>query len=360
MKDCSSLAMRVRNRELSLLDQTQLPGREVWLEIATIDDLIAAVKRLSVRGAPLIGIASSAALALYSCGQLPESQGLATPAPGEARIRAVAERLRAARPTAVNLMNNLDRMLAAGETAGFASEALIAEAERLYNEDVELCEGIARHGIVAIPDGAQILTHCNTGGLGTAGIGTALGVIRRAHEAGKNVHVWVDETRPLLQGGRLTTWELEKIGVPYTLITDNMAAILMRERKVDAIIVGADRIALNGDFANKVGTYGLSCLARLHDIPFYTAAPHTTVDPACRSGESIPIEERDPDEVRGFMGDPIWAPAECKVFNPAFDVTPVAHLSGVMLDSACLDRAQIEAGAIRELMAARGFAVASS
>ena len=256
-------------------------------------------------------------------------------------VRDAAARLRAARPTAVNLMLAVDRMLGAIATLGNArggaigdkiaatlTAELVAEAERIFDEDVRLCESMAAAGVPLIRDGDGVLTHCNTGGLATVGVGTALGVIRRAFERGVRLHVYVDETRPLLQGARLTTWELHRLGIPYTLLTDSMAAILMREGRVQRVL-GADRIARNGDVANKVGTYGLAVAARHHDVPFYVVAPWTTVDLACPDGGRIPIEQRRAEEVRGAsggFGSVRWSPESAPTFNPAFDVTPASLL----------------------------------
>lgn len=245
------------------------------------------------------------------------------------------EILRAARPTAVNLMNNLDRMKQALAQRDFVS-ALTVEALRLVAEDKALCDSIATAGSALIKPGSRLLTHCNTGGLATAGTGTALGVISRGWQEGNVAQVWVDETRPLLQGGRLTAWELGELGIPYRLICDSMAASLMAQKQVDAIWVGADRISANGDVANKIGTYSLAVLAHYHGIPFYVAAPRTTFDPHCPTGNAIPIEQRDASEVTGVAGSfgkVQWAPEGAQVFNPAFDVTPAALISGWVLDT---------------------------
>src|SRR5476651_685350 len=224
--------------------------------------------------------------------------------------------LRESRPTAVNLMNNLDRMKAVLTQTHFVP-ALVTEALRLVDEDRALCNSIADHGAKLVKPGSRLLTHCNTGGLATAGVGTALGVISRAHQQGNVEQVWVDETRPLLQGGRLTAWELGELGIPYRLICDAMAAGLMAQGKVDAIWVGSDRIAANGDVANKIGTYGLAVLAHYHGIPFYVAAPPTTHDPHCPNGDAIPIEQRPAEEVTGVsgsFGNCRWAPEQAPVY----------------------------------------------
>ena len=232
----------------------------------------------------------------------------------------------------------MDRMRAATEPS--------AEAHAIFAEDVRLCEGMAEHGAALIQDGEGLLTHCNTGGLATAGIGTALGVIRRAHVQGKRLHVYADETRPLLQGGRLTAWELQRLGIPATLITDSMAALLLRDGKVQRVLVGSDRVAANGDFANKVGTYGLAVQAHFHGVPFHPVAPFSTVDLACPNGAAIPIELRDAAEVRGY-GPLRWAPEAMPAWNPSFDVTPVDLVTSLVLDRGVYTAAELKAGALR-------------
>lgn len=320
---------------LRLLDQTLLPHQETWLDIKTTDQMIDAIKKLQVRGAPLIGVAASL--------QLAQAAFL------DFNIDALgkqADALYEARPTAVNLMNCIDRMkknlIAEKNKASFIQTAI-----DLFNEDVELCEKISRHGAALINDGDNILTHCNTGGLATAGVGTALGIIRKAFESGKKIHVYVDETRPLLQGGRLTAWELQKLNIPCTLITDNMAAQLMSLGKVDKVFVGSDRIAANGDFANKIGTYSVAVNCHYHKIPFYVAAPFTTVDPACKDGKNIPIEQRTPIEVRGAQGsfgNVTWAPENVNVYNPSFDMTPAALTTGWVMDKGVFNQDDILKG----------------
>lgn len=317
-----SLSLRY-DGSLSLLDQRLLPEEERWIDASAPEACVAAIQGLAVRGAPLIGV--SAALCLAATAERGASRA--------ALIHAAA-RLRAARPTAVNLMGAVDRVLAAihrADDAGLA-EAVISEATALFTEDVALCAAMAAHGAALIQDGEGLLTHCNTGGLATAGVGTALGVIRLAHEQGRRIHVFVDETRPLLQGGRLTTWELRRLGVPYTLISDSMAALILRDGRAQRVLVGADRIARNGDFANKVGTYGLAVLARHHGLPFYCVAPTTTLDPACPDGAAIPIELRSPEELRGARGQR-WAPADAPTENPAFDVTPASLVTAWVLET---------------------------
>lgn len=322
-----SLAIRYDGR-VWVLDQTRLPLEEHWLDGSDPDTMAGHIRALRVRGAPLIGVAAALSLAA-------RARGGASPV----ELVAAARRLRAARPTAVNLMWAVDRLLAA-LPAGV--DALIAEAEALAREDVERCERMAEAGAALIQDGEGLLHHCNTGGLATAGVGTALGVIRRAWEQGKRIHVWVDETRPLLQGGRLTTWELGRLGIPHTLITDSMAALVLRDGRASRVLVGADRIARNGDFANKVGTYGLAVQARHHGAAFHCVAPSSTIDRACPDGRAIPIEDRDPEEVRGWS-DIRWAPSNSPAWNPAFDVTPAALVTSWILDTGVVDPATVRA-----------------
>jgi len=312
-----SLAIRRRDGVLEVLDQTLLPGEERWVAVRDSATMIMLIQRLSVRGAPLIGVAAALALAVEAENNV-----------GKGALRHKAHELRNARPTAVNLMHAMDRMI---RVLGQGKAAIVAEAEAIYDEDVNLCRDMAERAAAFLNEGDGVLTHCNTGGLATAGVGTALGAIRAAWESGKKIHVYVDETRPLLQGARLTAWELAKLGIPHTLICDNMAANLMRSGKVNQVIVGADRIALNGDVANKVGTYGLSVLAHHHKVPFTVVAPSTTLDPDCPSGSEIPIEERNGEEVRAGK-----APASVNVWNPAFDVAPRELITRIVLEDRVL------------------------
>lgn len=317
MKTLSSLALSSDKRALRLLDQRLLPHEENWVVCRDPDHMVELIQTLAVRGAPLIGVAAALALAhSANRGATPE------------QLRASAARLRNARPTAVNLMAAIDRLLSLSQ---FTAQNVKSEAQAIFEEDVASCEALAERGFDLIEDGDSILTHCNAGGLVTAGIGTALGVIRRAHERGKRVHVFVDETRPLLQGARITAWELGKLGIAHTLICDNMAGALMARGKVQKVFVGADRIARNGDVANKIGTYGVAVLAHHHRIPFYVVAPRTTFDASCASGREIPIEERLPDEVRAGK-----SPPACPVWNPAFDVTPHELITAIVLDDGML------------------------
>ena len=327
MNPFESLGLRHDGRALWVLDQTRLPDEELWLDGSEPVAMIALIQRLAVRGAPLIGVAAAACLGTFA------DRGASA-----SEYSAACAALRAARPTAVNLMWAMDRMRAATEPS--------AEAHAIFAEDVRLCEGMAEHGAALIQDGEGLLTHCNTGGLATAGIGTALGVIRRAYEQGKRLHVYADETRPLLQGGRLTAWELKRLGIPATLITDSMAALLLRDGKVQRVLVGSDRVAANGDFANKVGTYGLAVQAHFHGVPFHPVAPFSTVDLACPNGAAIPIELREAAEVRGF-GSLRWAPEGTPAWNPSFDVTPVDLVTSLVLDRGVYTAAQLKAGALR-------------
>ena len=339
MKNLTALSLKTIQGDLHVLDQTLLPQQQKWLPCQTVNDMVAMIKALQLRGAPAIGIGACLLLAYRA-------------RVGDSREQLLldAEVLRAARPTAVNLMNNLDSMIAALAQSDFKTAAIDC-AGQLFAEDVQLCLNMARHGAALVQQGEQLLTHCNTGGLATAGVGTALGVINLAHQQGKNIRLWVDETRPLLQGGRLTAWECQQLGIPYQLICDNMAAMLMARGQVDRIFVGSDRIAANGDFANKVGTYSLAVLAHYHKVPFYVVAPHTTVDLACSDGSAIPIEQRHGDEVRGVsgaFGKAIWAPEDAVVFNPAFDVTPAALVTGWVLDTGVYSQADIAAGVLKQ------------
>lgn len=337
-----SLALKadITENQLSLflLDQTLLPHQEKWILIEGNSQMIEAIQSLRVRGAPLIGVAASLMLAQSSLEKISRSELLA-------RAQALGD----ARPTAVNLANCLGR-LTAKIVENMPATAVVELAIQIFNEDVSLCEQIAEHGANLIRDGEQILTHCNTGGLATVGIGTALGVIRKAHEHGKKIHVYIDETRPLLQGARLTAWELQKLNIPCTLIADNMAAYLMSRGKITKAIVGADRIAMNGDFANKIGTYSVAVNCFHHQVPFYVAAPHTTLDAECPGGAQIPIEQRAAQEVRGVsgsFGDVVWAPHGVDVYNPAFDVTPAKLVSHWILDSGAFTQSEIQQGVLR-------------
>ncbi|HOX45835.1 MAG TPA: S-methyl-5-thioribose-1-phosphate isomerase [Myxococcota bacterium] len=326
-----------------ILDQTRLPAAEVWLELEQVDALDEAIRALRVRGAPAIGVAAALGCALAAhrfAGD--DAERL------RAAVARAADQLAATRPTAVNLFWALERMrrrLASlvGQPAGAIRQALLAEAESIRQEDLAACQAIGAHGAALLPQDATVLTHCNAGALATAGHGTALGVIRSAVAAGKRVRVFADETRPLLQGARLTAWELMRDGLEVTLICDNMAGALLGRGGVSACVVGADRIARNGDAANKIGTYGLAVLARRHAVPFYVAAPFTTVDLSVADGAGIPIEERAPEEVTCPQGVP-FAPAGVRVWNPAFDVTPAELITALVTERGVIHGPDLAAG----------------
>lgn len=317
---------------LCLLDQTALPHDVRIHRCTTWEDVAEAIRSLRVRGAPAIGLAAAYGVAL-AAGSGGGSRGARL-----VRLRAAASGLRAARPTAVNLAWAIDRQLALAESTAdeqHLAERLLAEAHRLARADVEINRRLGAHGAALLPEGARVLTYCNTGMLATGGWGTAFGVLRWAHEHGRRIRVIVCETRPVLQGARLTAWELVQAGIPATLITDNAAAALMRAGEVDAVVVGADRIAANGDTANKVGTYALAVLAHAHGLPFYIAAPLSTVDLATPEGTVIPIEERSPDEVTMLAGTRVAA-AGIAVRNPAFDVTPHRLITAIVTEAGVL------------------------
>ncbi len=326
---------------ITLLDQRALPSQERRLSLTSTGEVVEAIATLAIRGAPAIGIAGAMGVALAARRALEAGED-----PMEAALAAGAA-IRVARPTAVNLAWAVDAQVARVHEASSAEpNRLVSELEgaarALHEAEVQRCEQIGAHGRTLMGRGARILTHCNTGALATGGYGTALGIIRAAHEADSTVRAVVDETRPLLQGARLTTWELDRLGITYTLICDNMAAALMADGRVSNVVVGADRIAANGDAANKIGTYGLAVIARAHDVPFYVAAPTSTVDLSTPTGRDIAIEERRADEVRGLElhGRPI-APADAPVANPAFDVTP-AHLIAAIITERGVQRPPYE------------------
>jgi methylthioribose-1-phosphate isomerase len=318
-----------------ILDQTLLPEHEQYRELDTVDALAEAIRSLRVRGAPLIGIAAAMGVAV-ACRRIAAPAGRAEVL---RTVDAACDVLGATRPTAVNLRWALDRVRrVAHATSGSAPElaaAVRAEAQAIWDEDRHMCRTIGDAGLPLVPDGATVLTHCNAGALATGGIGTALAPVYAAHAAGRRVAVVVDETRPLLQGSRLTAWELGAAGVPCTVIADGMAASRLRRGDIACVLVGADRIAANGDVANKIGTYAVALAARAHGVPFYVAAPRSTFDFACPTGAAIPIEERSPDEVRCVAGR-ITTPAGAGVWNPAFDVTPAELVTGYVTDAGLL------------------------
>jgi len=320
-----------------LLDQRELPAREVYLTCGSVEEVANAIESLAVRGAPAIGCA--AALAVARAATVSRARETSTLA---LEIETAASRLARTRPTGVNLFWALERMrsrLAAALAARLGVEAVRAalreEAESILAEDVAACRALGQHGAALVPEGARILTHCNAGALATAGYGTALGVVRAAAEAGRRISVLADETRPSLQGARLTAWELARDGIPVSVVTDAMPAHLMRRREIDLVIVGADRVVANGDVANKIGTYGLALLAKAHAIPFYVAAPCSTIDLATASGDLIPIEERGRDEVAQMAGLAV-VPEGVPVRHPAFDVTPAELVTALVTERGVL------------------------
>lgn len=339
MNDFDAFSLRFQRASglgLELLDQRQLPDNEVWLDANTPNQMWHHIECLAVRGAPMIGVAAACCLAVFANSKS---------APNRDDVAKAADYLESSRPTAVNLRYCCDAVREVCRNSANLDDLewrtqVAAVAQKLLDRETAMCDAMARHGAALVNDGDGILTHCNTGSLAVPGCGTALGVIRLAHRQGKRVHVFVDETRPLLQGGRLTTYELRREGIPYTLIADNMAATLMRDGKIQRIFVGADRIAVNGDFANKIGTYTVAVLAKHHGIPFHAVAPASTIDPRCANGAAIPIEQRNADEVRGARGQR-WAPADAPVYNPAFDVTPMALVTSHILDTGVFDAAAL-------------------
>ncbi|MGH2376790.1 MAG: S-methyl-5-thioribose-1-phosphate isomerase [bacterium] len=313
-----------------LVDQTRLPDESLIVTCRTTDDVYEAIRAMRVRGAPAIGVAAAYGIALAAAQARRQS-----PQTALAAVEAAATRLAAARPTAVNVRWAIARMLDVArhsDDPAERAERLRAEADAIAAEDVAANQAIGRWGAEQIRAGERIMTYCHTGGLATAGFGTAFGILRAAHEAGKGISVLACETRPVMQGARLTAWELREHGIPATLITDNAAGSLMARGEVDRVIVGADRIAANGDVANKIGTYTLAVLARAHDLPFVVAAPTSTIDLATPGGEAIPIEERAPDEVTHAGGRRI-APEGVAVRNPAFDVTPHHLITAIVTEA---------------------------
>jgi methylthioribose-1-phosphate isomerase len=338
------------NGRVRLLDQTRLPQQEVYLELDDYQQMAAAIREMRVRGAPLIGIAAAYGMAL-GAGHIETS----SMEDFLARLRPIAEALAATRPTAVNLSWALERMTLIAEKAGdpaAAREALVAEALRIHQENADADRRLGQYGAQLIPGGSAVLTHCNTGSLATGGYGTALGVIRTAWEQGKLSRVYAGETRPLLQGARLTAWELARDGIPVTLIADGAAGFLMQRRDAIAcVIVGADRIAANGDVANKIGTYSLAILAKEHSIPFYVAAPTSTIALTTASGGQIPIEERAAEEVTAFAGVTV-APTGIEALNPAFDVTPHRYVSAIISERGVVREPYVES--LRQLFQQEG------
>lgn len=319
------------DNQVVLLDQLRLPHEVIYHRYSDPEGVADAIRTMIVRGAPAIGVTAALGLALAAH----RSRGKAL-RDAKAEFGVWADRFAKTRPTAVNLFWAIDRMkrvadATQGETSQW-SDRLLSEAKKIHEEDVTACKRMGDFGATLVPEKAKILTHCNAGALATAGWGTALGVIRSAAKQGKKISVWVDETRPFLQGSRLTAWELLQEKIPATLITDNMSGHMMKKGEVDLIVVGADRIAANGDVANKIGTYTVAVLAKENKIPFYVAAPLSTIDLKCPSGEQIPIEERDPAEVTHFSKVPV-APAGMPARHPAFDVTPSQYVTAIITES---------------------------
>ncbi len=316
-----------------MIDQRLLPTEEIYPVFTTYEEVATAIREMVVRGAPAIGVAAAMGVALGARDSKTDD-----PAEFELTFDRICDVIGSTRPTAVNLFWAIERMRSLysrlkdeGSTLSEIRTALIDEAKGMHGEDIEINRSMGRFGADLIPDGATVLTHCNAGALATAGYGTALGVIRAAIEAGKKVAVFADETRPFLQGARLTAWELQKDDIPVTLITDNMAGHFMKKGQIDCVVVGADRIAANGDVANKIGTYSVAVLAKENDIPFYVAAPISTLDLTLASGDLIPIEERNQEEVTHVKGAQL-APAGIRIANPAFDVTPNKYVAAIITE----------------------------
>ncbi len=296
-----------------MIDQRRLPREEVFVTCRTYEEVAEAIRNMTIRGAPAIGVAAA--------------MGVALGAAAGADLDTVCNTLAATRPTAVNLFWAIERMRSVSGGVG----RLIEEAKQIRLEDIAVCEAIGRNGASLVPDGKTVLTHCNAGALATAGYGTALGVIRSAFSAGKKIDVLADETRPFLQGARLTAWELQHDGIPVKIITDNMAGHFLHSGRIGCVVVGADRIAANGDVANKIGTYSLAVLAKENGVPFYVAAPISTLDLKIASGAQIPIEQRAAEEVTHVFGVPV-APRDIEVENPAFDVTPAKYVTAIVTE----------------------------
>jgi methylthioribose-1-phosphate isomerase len=339
----SWFTLRWRDDAVLMLDQRKLPGSETYLELRSVEEIACAIEDLVIRGAPAIGCA--AAMGIARAAVVSEA---VTVAALVRDLEQASERLARTRPTAVNLFWALARMADTWKASARAGDAeairaaLINEAQVVHDQDIEICRAIGASGLDLIPQGSRILTHCNAGALATAGYGTALGVVRAATEAGREVTVLADETRPYLQGARLTAWELQRDGIPVTVITDSMSAHLMATGAIDLIVVGADRIAANGDVANKIGTYGLAVLAAAHEIPFYVAAPLSTIDLATANGAAIPIEERGRAEV-AELGGLALVPDGVPVHHPAFDITPAGLVTAIVTERGAITAPYTEA-----------------
>jgi len=319
-------------RQVRMIDQRKLPGKKEWYVCRGYRDVIRGIRTMVIRGAPAIGVAAAMGLALGARSIRHRNRDEFM-----ARLQTISKEMLQARPTAVNLRWSVERMLRlahrlADHSVGDIKQALREESETILAEDIEINRKMGMNGQTLVPDGATVLTHCNAGALATGGYGTALGVIRAAWEKGKKIQVIADETRPWLQGLRLTAFELMEEGIPVSVIADNAAGYLMRQKQVDLVVTGADRIAANGDVANKIGTYQVAVLARTHKIPFYVAAPLSTIDPTLRNGDLIPVEQRGPEEIARF-GKRQIGPSNVVALNPAFDITPARYVSAIITET---------------------------
>jgi methylthioribose-1-phosphate isomerase len=324
-------AIIFKNNRLFYLDQRYLPSKEIWRECKTLKEGYSAIKHLKIRGAPLIGVFSAYCICIALNKFSPHKNIFLR------QLKEAIEYLKKSRPTAVNLSWALERLEKVvlqykDREVSIIKKEIVKEAKKIHKEDIDLCKKMAEFGAGLIKPGDRILTHCNTGFLATSGQGTALAVIYKAHQIYNNIKIYVDETRPLLQGARLTCWELKKKKINFSLICDNMAAYLMQKKKIDKIFVGADRIAANGDVANKIGTYNLAVLAHRHKVPFFVVAPSNSFDLKLKKGETIPIEERNEDEVRKVLNKVYIAPKGIKVWNPAFDITPHRYIKAIITE----------------------------
>jgi methylthioribose-1-phosphate isomerase len=326
------------NGKLRILDQSKLPREQIFTDLNNYHDVVLAIKEMKIRGAPAIGVAAAYGIALGA-----SDIKTANKAEFLVQLNQIVQAFAASRPTAINLFQAINRMkkTARGDGVAEIKKSLVDEAKRIHHEEITATKQLSQLGAEMIKDDFTLLTHCNAGPLATAGYGTALGVIKAAKDQGKKVSVFATETRPLLQGARLTTWELTQEGIPVTLITDSMAGYFMQQKKIDCVIVGADRITANGDVANKIGTYTLAVLAKENKIPFYVAAPTSTIDLPLSSGDKIPIEERSPEEVTHIQGVAI-APEGIKAANPAFDVTPHGYITAIITEKGIIRKPFIE------------------
>ncbi len=332
MKTVKLKTVELKDEKVVLIDQTLLPSEIKFIECENVECIAEAIESLRVRGAPAIGVTAALGLAMVALQNADRGRDEILQ-----ELLTASRRLEKTRPTAVNLFWAIERMMEKAKASRDIGDAVLKEALSIYHEDVEINKKMGGHGAKLIKDGDVILTHCNAGALATAGIyGTALGVIKVAWENGKKIKVIADETRPLLQGARLTAFEMCQEGIPVTVITDGMAAIAMKKLGITKVIVGADRIAANGDVANKIGTYGVAVLAKEHEIPFYVAAPRSTIDTNVKSGDEIPIEFRDREEMEFFNQKRI-VPTDAEIFSPAFDVTPNEYVAGIITEKGVLD-----------------------